>query len=201
MPRLSLLSVLFWFLLPACIFVATAPDETRPQTAQAVHDKTRVEYDHYKNSTWVNGPTINASSLTAFHLRSLWIGGSQKSLQLYVSDKSSSWRHFAHANDSDGNSLPLTPIGTDVDSFSYGRIHNTWCYEDVAVELTKEYLESHASSGMSVKVWGNAGERIVDVPPFYIEGFLRCLGDGTTTPVPRMPIENTPDLAEAEEAL
>lgn len=148
-------------------WVGPKPD---PKTSDEVYAKTESEFDQYRRSTQITGPRLNldngnTAGTTTVLMRDIWIDGRRDSLQLYVSDPGFGWRFYGSANDIEGTSLPLLEISRD----PVGR----YCYEDVAVVLTPEYLDARRESGLSIKVWGNAGQRIVDVPGFYVDGFLR----------------------------
>ncbi len=102
---------------------------------------------------------------TDYHLRALWKDDAYDVTQLYVVDAGYDWRFLENANDINGNSLHADRNATNVE---FGL-----CYEHVLVELMPDYLEARRKSGLSIKVWGRAGEQIVEVPAFYVDGFLR----------------------------
>lgn len=183
MPRLhTILSVLALSALSSCATPVAGWGSAagpRPQTAEEVFAKTRAKFDSYKKSAEITGPVFWLSDHTVFLLRSMFQGESPSAVQLYISDEGVEWRNFSNANDSSGVALPLIPITKDAEPWSYRSVGGVRCYEHVAVEMSPEYTRLHSSTGIgiSIKIWGNAGERIVDVPAYYVEGFLRKLDE------------------------
>lgn len=94
-------------------------------------------------------------------------------MQLYFRDHyDGEWRFYNSAYDIDGNKLDFLSIDRKVDTCGkFGCRH----FEDVGITVTRGYLDSHRDSGIRLKVSGRAGEAIVDLPPGYIQGFLRHL--------------------------
>jgi hypothetical protein len=82
---------------------------------------------------------------------------------LYFID-ASDWYFINSAADIDGNRLPVIQGGRDVDVSA--SIH-----ENFGVEMTPEYLRSHRSTGMNIKLMGSRGEKIIKVSPEAVSTF------------------------------
>ena len=160
-----------------CVPLSTpqgTPELENAQTAEEVNERSTVEHDPYRKIAGVSAPTFKVARgifLTGFYLR-LVQSEEKEALQLHILDSDKDWRFYDSAADVDGQPLPLLQVAREVVAEFY--------IEDVAVGLTDQYLKAHLA-GMSVKVWGRGGERIVNVPPFYVEGFLRRLAEYEAT--------------------
>ena len=75
------------------------------------------------------------------------------------------WAFWGEAFDQNGARLPVEKLASEV---GQGGI----TYELVEVKLTREYLETSASSGVKIRVDGKRASQIINLPPAYILGFL-----------------------------
>jgi hypothetical protein len=82
---------------------------------------------------------------------------------LYFID-GSDWYFIDRAADIDGNQLPVIQGGRDVDV-------NASIHENFGVEMTPEYLRSHRSTGMNIKLMGSRGEKVIKVSPEAVSTF------------------------------
>lgn len=91
--------------------------------------------------------------------------------QIYVSDLyRGDWRYYNAAYDLNGKKLPVTQIRKKVDSCAGGG--KCWLLEDVAVEISRGYLEGLLQSGMKIQISGAAGKTLIPLPAGYIQAFL-----------------------------
>lgn len=148
------------------------------QDPQEISRHIAVGHDAFKNLDTFDGPNCAGAPNEDIVLLRAWrIADKPTAFQLYVSDEYTyeimrsgvGWRFYSLAHDSDGNQLPTVQISRNVN----------WCgryvcayREDIAVTLTREYLEAKRDRGISIKVSGKGGEQIVAVPPAYIQAFL-----------------------------
>lgn len=92
---------------------------------------------------------------------------------VYIDDSyDAPWRHYDSAYDSNGKELVVIKID-----------HRTkFCIQDkcrlaeqLAVVVSRKYLEENSAKGISIKISGKRGEEIFALPGGYIEGFLRAV--------------------------
>lgn len=146
-------------LLPGCYSLA------RYGTAEKVAAASTVEHDEYEGTTWVEAPAVWYDAwLNKCFLRNLTMGGRTRTNQLYVMYERSHWAFLDRAADSEGRTLKTLVI--DRSAFGYT------IFEDVAVELTDEYLENAARDGLDIQLSGKAGSTVVKLPAHYVRGFL-----------------------------
>lgn len=162
-----LFSVLAVLALTAC--AAVAPPQ--PRTAETYAAATRVEHDQFQQVTRYQAPTINSNG-SDVALRSFTMHKSSETIyQIYfiASYGGKGWRFYNSIYDVNGNRLDTTLISRDVGHCSkYGCSH----YEHLAANVTRDYLEKVAQSGMSMKLVGQAGSEVHTIPPEYVRGFL-----------------------------
>jgi len=78
---------------------------------------------------------------------------------------SRNWGFYEYAIDKEDNSFDLRLMGKKV-------ISGNLFKEIVGIELTRKYLEDHANTGMTFKIYGKKGDKIISVPTIYIGGLL-----------------------------
>ena len=137
--------------------------------AGQVGNRTDVNFYAAEGTTWFVGPSVGQSpSLDAgYFLRAYKNGDNRIHFQLYVILKSRHhWWFFDRALDTNGNKLQVKPIGVDWES--------GWKTEHLLIQLSRPYLNRLATKlGLSLKVTGKQGEIVLNVPSFYLKGFLR----------------------------
>lgn len=173
---------LFALVLSAFLFVACA-GMMNVKTKEDVVAKSTVETDSFKKIHWLHGPKMKASILKEatkkdhsewqvdmYFLRAMKDEKSGKDfIQIYVSNEDTDWLFFNHAIDSDGNKLEFIEIDRQTSqSTKYG----VGVIEDFAIVVNQDYLSTKANDGIRIKVYGKRGGRIINIPPFYIQGFL-----------------------------
>ncbi len=93
--------------------------------------------------------------------------------QIYVGDAyDGTWRFYHAAYDSDGNPLDTTLIARKV---GYCSMHGCSKSEHVGVNVTRDYLDTHATSGVQFTLSGKAGNAVFFIPGGYIKGFLAAV--------------------------
>lgn len=150
-------------------------DWTNPaETASRVQTK----HDDFQKITNYQGPYIytikNRGTDSSLFMRA-WTSqkGRSTSYQIYVSDSFElSWRSYSEAYDSDGKKLDLTKIDHNV---SCGRYGDCKYREEVALNVSRKYLEDHSTSGMRFQISGTGGKEAFELPGGYIRGFLQSV--------------------------
>ncbi len=153
------------------------------KTREAVVTKTQLNEDSFKKVSWLNGPTMKASTLTeaakkdrsdwqvhAYLLRAM---KDQKTgqgfIQLYVSHEDTDWLFFNSAADSDGNNLEFIRLNQEASTATQ---YGAGIVEDFALSMNEDYLRKKAKDGLVIRVYGKKGNRMLAVPGYYIQGFL-----------------------------
>ena len=149
-----------------------------PLNATEVSEQVRVEYDDFKQITYFWGPTFDHESLEvadAPEVEELSIHGQRQHdgtevftvrvVDFYTGD----WRAYDQAYDSKRNKFHALRVG-----------HYVACpmhcgYEEgLDIQLPMDYLKSHRTSGIRLKLYGAYGESApFEIPGTYIDGFLR----------------------------
>jgi hypothetical protein len=149
-------------------------DWSNPTETQS---RVKIENDDFQKITNYRGPAVQR--LDQGHYDRVFIRAwkSQKDsdtlYQIYASDTYSDfytggWKYLSEAYDSDGKKLDLTKIDKDVSCSKYGCKHT----EDIALNVSRKYLEQHEVSGISFQISGTAGKEVFSLPGGYIKGFL-----------------------------
>ena len=137
--------------------------------AGQVGNRTDVNIYASEGTTWFVGPSVGQPpSLDGeYFLRAYKNADDKLHFQLYVVLKSRHhWWFFGRALDTDGNVLKVKPIGVDLES--------GWKTEHLLIQLSRPYLNRLAAKfGLSLRVTGKQGEIVLNVPSFYLKGFLR----------------------------
>lgn len=189
-PRLHRISVTLVFALgffgcaKSITHTSTPSKITNPPTQpewlpgdDRLSEQVNVEYDEFKGATIYTGPRVileeePPSAINRAYLRAL----KHKSLsftffQIYLSDDyhSEDWRLYHSAWDSHGTKLDLTVIERNVRS-----CNGTFCIyqENIGIDITRQYLETHQNAGIRFKVGGKRGDQIFFFPSKQIKVFL-----------------------------
>jgi hypothetical protein len=159
-PTFLAIAALF---LPSCATRVTKPYESSFYT--------KVKFDPYSGGYSVVGKELDMGgfpNVTKVRLQGAFDKhGKAASYQLHVYHiGQTTWRFldFYRASDAQANLIPLHQLRRD-------RVWGT-VQEEVALDLTREYLDSHKDTGMEIPITGRYGDIVIKVPGPYITGFL-----------------------------
>lgn len=141
-----------------------APGLTKPAEIKVLRD------DFKKQTTFV-GPDCATRFATRLFVRAWHRDASPDLLeyQVYAVDSyTSDWRFYDEAYDADGNRLAFVSIDRTVDCMKGVCTHE----EHMGIKVARDYLDKHASSGLSFKVSGRGGEQVFFLPSQCIQAFL-----------------------------
>ena len=137
--------------------------------AGQVGNRTIVEIYPSEGTMWFVGPDVSQSPPLKgeYFLRACKETGDKIRFQLYIKQESRHrWFFFNRAVDSNGNKFQVKQVGVGWDS--------GWKTEHVLIKLSRAYLNSLAAKlDFSLKVTGKQGEVVLNVPGFYVKGFIR----------------------------
>ena len=108
--------------------------------------------------------SIGDAGFSGYHFEAAAVDGSMHNPVLMYSIDASDWYFVDRAADIDGNQLRVIQGGRDVDA-------DASIHESFGVEMTPEYLRSHRSTGMNIKLIGSRGEKIIKVSPGAVSTF------------------------------
>lgn len=162
------------FALSACSVLRVNPEDSL-----AVSEEVEVERDAFKGIMTYKGPVVtnqaddgtDAPEVEDVFLRSQIERGKPMRFFLVVSDYyDGDWRGFDQAYDLEGHKFHALSVR-----------HKVHCklicgYEEVLeVELDRDYLERHQDNGLTMRLYGPAGQSSSPfaVPGPYIRGFLK----------------------------
>ena len=121
--------------------------------------------------TWYNGADIFDQAYDTVFLRAWKNDGAPSRYQIYVADYyGGEWRFYESAYDSNGTRIDTTLIDRKV--ISCGSYTGCTYAEHMGLNVTRDYLERHAATGMTFQISGRAGKEIFYIPDFHIQGFL-----------------------------
>jgi hypothetical protein len=159
-------------LLLGCAPVVRQWDRNDPQQIK-LH--TKISYDQFKKITKYRGPYTTPTEthrLEGLLLRAYKEEGASF-YQIYVVDRyrAEGWRHYNECYDSGSKKLEITHIDRDVTCDSDGCVYT----EELAINLTRDYLQEHQDSGLTFKLYGSGGSETFAISSTYIEAFLSCV--------------------------
>lgn len=141
------------------------------QVAQSVS----IEEDKFKKITTYRAVDIGKSNvIDTVYLRAIKAENpASVNYSIYIDDSyDAPWRHYDSAYDSNGKELLVIKIDR----------RTKFCVQDkcrlaeqLAVVISRKYLEENSAKGISIKISGKRGEEIFFLPGGYIEGFLRAV--------------------------
>ncbi|MEQ9823468.1 MAG: hypothetical protein ABQ298_03705 [Puniceicoccaceae bacterium] len=161
-PTILLLTIAA--LLSGCATSVTSPEQ--------VTRNTRSTFDAYTQTETIDGmvvdqggfPNITRAKLVATRDSA----GTQYFLHVHHWSQTG-WKFLENAADINGNRLEAFRLDTDV---TYtGNVEET-----LSIPLTLEYLQERTLDGLNVKLWGQRGEVVVELPSPYVVGFLEKVG-------------------------
>jgi len=178
MKKIYTLSILFF--LTAC-----ASSNLHLTDPQAARDGVKCTYDDFAKTTTCRAPFVReedkgilgtglAKTTWSMQLAAitednkptrLGIAGSVTSPALFFADR---------AIDNDGVRLPVIRGDSRV-LFCNPRGGGCTHDESFVIEISKAWLTKHADKGIAVKVYGKGQTVVYNLPPAYIQGFLKFL--------------------------
>lgn len=128
-----------------------------------------ISYDPYTKTETIVGDNHSHMSIldegfSGYQFSAAAVNGVMHDPVLLYFIDASDWYFINSAADIDGNPLSVIQGGRDVDVSA--SIH-----ENFGVEMTPEYLRSHRSTGMNIKLMGSRGEKIIKVSPDAVSTF------------------------------
>ena len=166
--------LLLYLCLDACSAITLGPGDS-PVKSDAV----TVEYDPFKGITKANGPVVvnalendtDAPEVEEISLRSQAARGQATRYFLAVTDYyQGDWRGFDQAFDLNGNKFHALAVRHHVEcKFLCG------FEEIIEVELNRSYLDAHANTGITMRLYGPSGAASApfELPGSYIRSFLQ----------------------------
>lgn len=149
-----------------------------PGNAHEVNDEVTVNWDPFKNLTVYRGPiftntfegAVAGPEVEELSLSAQRNPGRPDRFFVTLSDYyDGDWRGFDQAFDLEGHKFHALSVRHDV------HCHLICGYEEtIEIELTREYLEAHRQSGMTMRLYGpsKAASAPFAMPGSYIQGFL-----------------------------
>lgn len=151
-------------------------DLTDPQT---VSRAVRTTHDEFRGTTLYEGPNVSADvtfdedPLWAVRLRAGMTKGGAAHYQIYVKDSyvGPRWPDYNEAYDSRSVRLTLRKIDREVKNCTRECLFT----EEVAINLSLDYLERARESGIKFRVYGSNRGREFLIPAGYVQGFLKAV--------------------------
>jgi hypothetical protein len=164
-------------MIAAAVLVAGCANTTDPAI---VGKMTKSIYDPYLKQTTVLADMVIKRNYFGvdrllYRLKAEIRNGADPVLQLYVGTDYDDSGVFYFASDIDAIVLPVLQINSQT-------ADKAPAAENVAVTLSRPYLDSHKTTGLNIRLTGNRGSLIVEVPGPYIEGFLAKLDEVRSKP-------------------
>ena len=138
-------------------------------TAAQVENNTQMETDEYQQHTWVSGPKLGDMFDGQYSLRGNFSGGNISYYELLFLKSRDVKRGEAFYNkgfDKDGQELQVVPISRKAWPYEY-------MTEVIGVRLTREALTKASTEGLTVQIEGRGDKPVVELPAFYVAGFLK----------------------------
>lgn len=167
--------------LVACSFQGCATYHN-PASSPEVSAQIKVERDDYRKVTrwwapslvvWHDGTGPNAGNSSVILRAARFDATADVTYQIYITDiYSGDWRFYDSIYDADGNRLETLKIASNVVSCRSG----CTLQEDVAANVSKKYLLEHMDRGVSLQVSSPSSKFVVNIPAFYVRGFLEKNG-------------------------
>jgi len=152
-----------------------------PTNPVAVQEQVEIERDTFKNILYYRGPEVsntadedsNAPEVEglALHART----GEDRRTRYFLSVTDyyeGDWRGFDQAYDSTGGKFHALAVKHKVNC-------HLFCgyAEMLDIELSRQYLDAHAKTGLSMRLYGPSGASSApfNLPAGYLQGFLKGL--------------------------
>ena len=147
-------------------------------TADQVAANTDIEQLEYQPGTWLSGPKMGNRFEGEYHLRGNLSGRNINYYQLVFLKSREIIKgpaFYKKSFDTNGQELPMVVIK-----------RQAWPYETftevIGVRLTRERLTEASTEGLTVKFVGRGDRPVVEVPAFYVAGFLKKVDEITKEP-------------------
>jgi hypothetical protein len=171
--KLTLLLVVL--LLNGCVINLAGIPKKAPSTLGKVSKEIMVEYDRFKDITWIKTPlylsrhdSIGTFSIEVMFRALYKPSDTRQYLQLYVFSQSADWSFYDSAYGEDGYEFEFIRIGNDVGE-NIGRVSTN---EQFTLMVPIEKLEKIAQKDYEIKVYGSRNEIIIKVPKQLTKAFL-----------------------------
>lgn len=161
----------FPLLILAFSLAACAPARTNGYDAAAVEKGVKVKYDSFTMVRTYTAPNIARKRHALAYIRAM---KSEKTgvtrYQIYLRDYyAGDWIFYNSIYDSNGNRLDSELLSRDT---AFCDRYGCNLSEDMVANISREYLEGNAKSGVRVKMIGERGEAVFRFPATYIKIFL-----------------------------
>lgn len=156
------------------VHAAAQEPASPPEQPGAPRSAVTKERDDFKKVTWYRGREAPAHKYDTVILRAYKHDRLPTRYQIYVSDHyENGWRFYDTAHDINGQRLNLIEISREV-----GVCDQRGCshYEDVAISVSRGYLEANSKSGIKFQISGRGGKEVFTLPAEHIAEML----DATT---------------------
>nr|SPS06459.1 protein of unknown function [Candidatus Nitrotoga fabula] len=138
-----------------------------PSIARAI----RVEQNTRFKTTIIQGPN-SASGTSDTALLRAWKSEEQGNItyQIYLVDfYDGNWHEYDRATDANGNLLSVSLYSRDD---SYCDPATCSRYEQLVIEVSREYLEKNQKDGLIIRLSGPGGKEAFFLSPAYVQAFL-----------------------------
>jgi|GEM_PF-2036116 len=153
-------------------------------SAENIAAATVVKLDNYRGTVEVSGPIRRALfDVNTVFLRGFGVPGKISSFQVYFGSfrtYAESWAFWDQAFDSTGREFRVAKITSELD-------HLDGVREDIGIDLPRDYLESAASTGLNLRVYGKRAQMNLTLGPLYVQGFLKKVKDYETPTAATLP--------------
>lgn len=161
-------------------YLTAKADMTDPQT---VTRAVRTSRDEFRGITLYEGPnasvdvTFDEDPLWALRLRAGKAKGGAARYQIYVKDSyvGTRWPDYNEAYDSRSARLALRRIDREVKNCTRECLFT----EELAIDVSSEYLENARETGIRFRVYGSNRAREFLIPAGYVKGFLTAVQAST----------------------
>jgi hypothetical protein len=152
---------------------ATSTPGVDPNDKAAVTAGITTFRDNFKKVTHYQAPEIHFrdDGFDRVSIRS-WkidIDTDEPPYQIYVSTTRGQWIFFDTTYDSNGTKLETRVIEREV---GYCDQYGCRLNEAIGINITRDYLEKSAATGISFQISGSGGKAAYTIPPAYIQAFL-----------------------------
>lgn len=161
---------LFCLLLLIARFV-TATD-LYPTNQSKIKSRIITERDDFKKNTHFQGPEIKQDGVdggVSIHAFKSDINADATYKILVLSIFSGRWRYYDTAYDSIGSELDARSISREVMSCDERGCKYA---EAVSINITRDYLEKSATTGITFQLSGKGGKTVYTIPAAYVQEFL-----------------------------
>ena len=156
-------------LIFSLFMVVSCAQQPLNTTAAQVEGNTQIETEEHRQNTWVSGPKLGDMFEGEYSLRGNLSGGSisyYELLFLKSRDVKRGEAFYSKSFDNTGQELPVVVISRKAWPHEY-------MTEVIGVRLTREALTKASKEGLTIHVEGRRDKPVVELPAFYVAGFLK----------------------------